>query len=551
MKPLFASRDNETLDHVIHSIGDAVCVSDRDMVFQGANLAFANFYGLDNPALLLGKSAFEVYPDFRRSVFYEVCERTFVTGVQASRIGYSANLKTWVVIRCYPIAENRYAMIVHRLTDDLSKSGYLNNVDPLTSVPNRWAFEADFQSLQGYRQNMGLALFDVSHFKKFNETVGFAAGDRVLMEMASRIKAGAAETDRVYRIGNDQFLLMTLQGEEILDKALPALQTALGAPISIGGHEYVMRFHVGLSTPAAEDAASDALRKAELALSHAKLGYSGVVRYHLQMGTKDYDPAMVKEIRDAIRDDQLCLFFQPQIDLVDDRVVGAEALVRWRHPERGLMPPISFLPFAEETGLIQEIDREVVRKSFEALTHLRQRGMPLPISINLSANSVCDPATVELFAKNMQEHAMDPALVCVEITETSLIRDIATSQKVTQALRAMGIKISIDDFGSGYSSMSYLLRYPSQFLKIDQEFVRSITTSDAHQVMVKNMIGLAHGLGIGVVAEGVETEAERKMLRAMGCDLVQGYFYSRPLPMEEFCAWIQEKGMAAFHPVVM
>jgi diguanylate cyclase (GGDEF)-like protein len=547
---LFASCDGRTLDSVLNSIDEAVCVHDKDMVFLGANAAFSRFYGLENPEDLIGKSGFDVYPNFRQSVFYQSCENTISTGQQTSRIGYSANLKTWIVFRCYLIDEGLVVSVVHRLTDDLSKSGYVQHYDSLTSLPNRWAFETDFRVLSGYQQMLSVALIDISHFRKFNEATGFHAGDRVLMEAGSIIKGCTVSPDKAYRIGNDQFLLMTINGEEHLDQLIESTLKALEAPFSINDHDYAFRYNVGVHNSKSAENVASILKKVEAALTNAKIRRPSIARYLPLMDTVNYDPSLIKEIRDAIQNNELCLYFQPQIDLLDEKVAGAEALVRWRHPTRGLVPPFSFLPFAEETGIIQEIDREIVKKAFLALAYFRTIGLAVPLSVNLSAQSVCNPNTVELFAQQMAEHGIDPDMICLEITETSLICDPVASQQVTQAIRDMGIDISIDDFGSGYSSMSYLLRYPSQFLKIDYAFIKNLTKSENHRIMVKNMINLAHGLGIGVVAEGVESIEERDLLRSYGCDLVQGFYYSPPLPLNEFLEWTKKQGISSFKSTI-
>ena len=547
MSHLFASSVGMSLDDVVSRIGDAVCVTDRHMVFLAANKAFANFYGLATPDLVLGKSAFEVYPGFKGSIFYEACQATIESGQETSRIGYSNNLRTWLVSRCYPIGEDRFAMIVHRATDDTTKMGYVNHTDPLTSLPNRWSLEADLKVLSDMGQNLTLAMVDIDHFKKFNENMGFEAGNRALMEIAARLKSGLLPSERAYRIGNDQFVLMGTAGEEDLFQRLHELLPLLSEPLTFSSKEYVLRFNVGLAHVDRSEPTEEAMKRTEIALYNAKASRSGFARYVPEMETSAYDPSLIKQIRDAIKLDQLVLFYQPQVDLIDGKVAGAEVLVRWKHPERGLVPPVEFLPFAEETGLIQEIDHAVIRKTFERVKSLSDQGLAIPLSLNLSAQSICDLRTVDLFRNMLEEWKLDPSMIGIEITETSLMRDVGISQKVSEALKELGFKISIDDFGSGYSSMAYLLRYPSQFLKIDRAFVSSLSTSPPHQVMVRNIINLAHGLGIAVVAEGVEQKEECELLEEFGCDLVQGYYFTPPLEEEAFCTWVRARGVAVFH----
>lgn len=545
MTPLFASSENQTLDEVMDRVGDAVCVSDETMTFLGANRAFAAFYNLKDPSILIGKNAFEVYPDFRKSVFYEACSRTIESGETTTRVGYSSHLKCWYAIRCAKLADNRYTMIATRLSENFNKGGYVATHDGLTSLPNRWAFEQDATDLKGFQQQMVLALIDISHFKNLNDRLGLDAGDRCLMEVGARIKGAARLSDRVYRVGDDEFLILGTEDRAGFAARLKAVAAALAQPMSLSGQECIIQANVGVCWPSGTDSVQEALKKAEIALEHAKTRKSGHAVYTDDMGLASYDPVLTKEIKDALRRDEMVLFFQPQVDLVDGKMCGAEVLIRWQHPTRGLVPPVDFIPFAEETGLIQDIDQYVIEKAFEAQAAFMAAGTPVPLSVNLSAQSVCNMATVELFDRCLERTGISPELMCVEITETSLMHDIKASERVIEALKARGFAVAIDDFGSGQSSMAYLLRYPSQFLKVDRDFVRHITTSDTHRIIIKNMIGLAHGLGIAVVAEGVETEETCAVLRDLRCDIVQGYIFSRPVGQTDFQAWAAQHGVAS------
>ena len=238
-------------------------------------------------------------------------------------------------------------------------------------------------------------------------------------------------------------------------------------------------------------------------------------------------------------------FYQPQVDSIDGKALGSEALVRWRHPERGLVPPIRFLPFAEQTGLIEDIDRHVMRLAFRQAKAWSLEGKFWPLSVNLSAQSLCNPTIVDLFRLLLDETQLDPSLISLEITETSIMHDAQTSQMVIESLKDMGFEIGIDDFGTGYASMAYLARYPAHTLKIDRSFVQGMENDPPQRVMVKNMIALARSLGIKVVAEGVETESQAQTLREYDCDVLQGYLYSPPLPLEKFEAWVATVGMSS------
>lgn len=548
--PLFASCDAITLDDVLDSIGDAVCMTDRNLRFVAANRLFAAFYRLSDPRDLINRTAFEVYPEFRQSVFYEACQRTIDTGETVSRFGYSANLQNWVLIRCYQShqgacpAEDRYVMVVHRMTNGTSKADYSTAVDALTSLPNRLAFEQEAQVLRSTGQDpIILTLLDISHFKHLNSTLGFEAGDRILMTVAARLKRAALVTDRVYRVGNDQFLIMGGGDASTLDLRQQRVMEALAQPLPTPeGVEYLLQFHGGTHMSHDPETPADGMAKAERALAVAKEQRQAVVHYTAAMGLSTYDPRLTKDIHDAINSGQLELFYQPQVDALDGKVLGSEALVRWRHPERGLVAPQAFLPFAEETGLIEAIDRKVVELAFEQVARWQAQGRPWPLSINLSAQSLCNATTLDHVQSMLNTHKVDPTLITFEITETSLMHDAETSQRVIESLKQLGFEIGIDDFGTGYASMAYLARYPAHTLKIDRSFVQQMAEDPTQRTMVRNMILLARSLGIKVVAEGVETAVQADLLRRDGCDVMQGYLYAAPLTLEQFEAWTDGVG---------
>jgi diguanylate cyclase (GGDEF)-like protein len=540
--PLFASSDDESLESVLHSIGDAVCVTDRNLVFVGANRLMAAFYGIADPRDLLGKSAFEVYPNFKKSVFYDTCQRTLDTGETNHSFGFSSNLDNWVVIRCYRSREDRYVMVVHRSPEGTVKAEYTTSKDPLTALPNRFVFEQDALNLQSLGQErLSLTLLDISHFKHLNESIGFDAGNKCLMEVAARIKQAALATDRVYRAGNDQFLVLGRSGDDILERRRDSLREALAQPLTLGEAQYVLQFHVGTHTAEPGETPNQALAKTERALFHAKSRRLAEVAYSPAIAQTPYDPGLTKAIQDGLRQREFELFFQPQLDALDERPWGAEALIRWRHPERGLVFPDQFLPFAEDTGLIESLDRYVVREAFEQAARWQREGRSLVVGVNLSAQSICNPDLVAHFRTCLAETGVDPRTIALEITETSLVKDVAISQQVIGTLKDMGFDIGIDDFGTGQASMLYLARYPSNTLKIDRSFVRFMDTDPALSTMVHNIINMAHGLGIKVVAEGVETAGELALLQRLGCDLVQGYYFAKPLPRAAFEAWLDTR----------
>lgn len=545
MNELFASTIGGDLDTILDQMGDAVCVANKDFVFLAVNANWARFYGLNDPKVLLGKSAYDVYPGFKKSVFYEACMRTAATGETTTRYGYSMGQKKWFVARCYQIGDDRYAMMVHDITDNTNKAGYVSQIDALTSLPNRWAFENDTHSLHNLK-DFALMLIDISHFRDFNDKVGFAAGDRCLMELGARIRQHTCKSDRVYRIGNDQFLILGPNAQDDIDYRRNNLLPLLSEPLLINGNQYELQFNIANVVCTEQSQTDTLLTQAENALLVAKNNKLHYVVYSDAMnGTSVYDPSMIKTIKDAISNGEFVAYFQPQVDLIDSKTCSAEALIRW-HKDDKIIPPAHFLPFAEESGLILELDQVVARKTFEQLDLQQKKNIFIPISLNLSAQSLCETNTIGFFKDLLKEIPVPPHLVGIEITETSFMRNLETSQIVIEELKKLGFHISIDDFGTGYSSMSYLLRYPSNFLKIDREFVMRLGQEKSHQVIVKNIIGLAHGMHIGVVAEGVETQEDMDLLRNLGCDIAQGYFISKPLSADAFNHWVDTQPLTDF-----
>jgi diguanylate cyclase (GGDEF)-like protein len=539
---LFAGKDNLTLENILDSVGIAVCVATDKMVFKAANKGFAGFYNL-TPEELLDKSAFEVYPDFKSSVFYEGISHTMKTGETTTRMGYSNNVKKWMVVRTQ-MMENRLCLVsVSFIDEKFSKLGYVPHYDSLTSLPNRFQFEEDIKKFKVFNNNCGLVLLDISHFNQFNKNMGFASGDICLMEVAARIKRNIPFSDRLYRISGDQFLLISCGWKENSLKNINQIKEAFSEAFVISGKEFLIDFNMGFCYLQSDEIDHDSLKRTELALSYAKKHKTNYAEYRPDMENKSHDVFLSKEIRDGLKNNEFELFLQPQADILDNKICGAEILVRWKKPE-GYKAPFTFLPFAEETGLIAEIDKYIVARAIQMIGGFNQQDIHIPISINLSAQSISSRDIIAHFEQNMKKYGVNPEQVCIEITETSLMTDINTSKEVIGELRNLGIKIAIDDFGTGYSSMEYLVRYPSDYLKIDREFIKDMIKSDNHKTMVGNLIKLGHGLGIGIVAEGVENQEEWDILKNYNCDMVQGFFYAKPMPLADFMKEIEKRGVS-------
>lgn len=546
----FYCTQNVSLNQIVHTIGDGICLTDNNMVFVAVNQRLAEFYG-KNASDLLGKSVFDFYPDFRNSVFYEASDHTLKTGEPATRIGYSNNLKKWIVVRTFKYDDNHGVMYIHELKTGFDKRCYVGNYDSLTSLYNRFTFEEDLQNIFKSGHNFGVAILDINKFKQINESFGYEVGDMCLMETAARIKQILPKR-KIYKIGADQFAVIIESDKATCISEIGALFTIFTTPFVFKNEEFNLTASIGFNyiTNFTQKQA-DVISNTEFALLNSKKFSSNYCEYDDNSIRNTQTFQLVKDIKLAIANKQLEIFYQPQVDNLTHKVYGAEALVRWRHPTKGLIPPFNFLPIAEEYNLIEEIDRFVLIKAISDINTFSKNNLKLAISVNFSSKTVCNSDTVKLVQKYLHETKIDPSLLTIEITETSLMEDLVKSKDVILQLSQMGVKIAIDDFGTGYSSMGYLMRYPTDYLKIDREFIKNIDTEDALQIVTSNLIKLGHSLSMTVVAEGVETEAELNILKEYGCDVTQGFYFSKPLPCAEFLNYVQKMGFSPLKSIII
>lgn len=553
MSNLFDSINGTTLESILDGVGECICISDKNMTFKAANNHFAAFYGI-TPTQLLNKNALEVYPGFTKSVFYEAIKKTIDTGESHARVGYSNNLKKWMVARSYKIDDDTYALVAHELLGGVNKIGYVSNYDSLTSLPNRFSFEHELSQISEHLQSFSISLLDISRFHLVNETMGYDVGDKCLMEIAARIKKSISINSKLYRFGGDQFLLLSTDSHHNSIKELEEVNNAFVASFQINNKDIPFSINIGhsyIQSSSDEEQKKNPLKTVEIALAHAKKQKITYVEYSNDMiSTSQEDLFLTKDIRDAIKKREFFLHYQPLCDVLSNQVYGAECLIRWNHPTRGFLSPIAFLPFAEETGLIGEIDRFVMEEVAITLSNLKKRNKNVSLSFNLSSYSICDLTTIDYFKELKSKYDFETSLLTVEITETSLMSNIESSKQVIQFFKDLGIKVAIDDFGTGYSSMEYLVRYPTDYLKIDREFIKNMLSSDSHSIMVGNIIKLGHSLGMSIVAEGVEQQDELEMLRLHECDVIQGYFYSKPLKFDDFENFLDKKGIARTYSLI-
>lgn len=426
--------------------------------------------------------------------------------------------------------------------------------DPLTDLPNRrllqdrlsQALAASIRS-----QRYGAILFlDLDNFKKLNDTRGHESGDLLLIEVAQRLRKVVRESDTVARLGGDEFVaILEDLGVGAEESAILAKQIAekiretIAEPFVLKGTESHHTTSIGVSLFCAHETVEELLKRADLALYQAKAAGRNIVRFyeHAMQATLDERSSLEGELRHALGRDQLRLYYQPQVDS-SYRVVGAESLLRWQHPERGLVAPGEFIPLAEETGLILPIGQWVLETAcaqLRAWSH-DDHTCDLMLAVNVSAHQFRQPDFIEIIRSVLQVSGANPELLKLELTESLVLGNVADSIQKMQAINKLGVHFSMDDFGTGFSSLSYLTQLPLNQLKIDRSFVRHLPGHSNDAVIVTTIITMARSLGVHVIAEGVETEAQRRFLLEQGCHTYQGYLFSWPLPLEEFNKFVQQ-----------
>ncbi|MEC5160430.1 MULTISPECIES: bifunctional diguanylate cyclase/phosphodiesterase [unclassified Janthinobacterium] len=416
--------------------------------------------------------------------------------------------------------------------------------DVLTGLPNRALLRERLgQAIAAVDQGgepLWVLLIDLDRFKFINDSLGHKAGDLLLKTVAARLKAGLRESDTVARLSGDEFVAILGQRPEqaLAGEVVQRLMDQVAQPVTLEGKEVFVSCSIGVAVyPGAGGGQQNLIEQADIAMYCAKKqGRNNFQFYAPQMNEAAQERMRIEgALRSALERDEFVLHYQPQLDLKSGLIVGVEALLRWQHPELGVVAPSRFIALAEETGLIVPIGAWVMRTACAQNQAWRQAGLgQLRIAVNLSARQFSEANLVASIAAVLAETGLAPACLELELTESLFMHDIGVAVDQLHAMKALGVQLSIDDFGTGYSSFSYLRRFPIDVLKIDRTFVNDIANDADDAAIVDSIIALAHNLKLRVIAEGVETEAQLDYLRQHGCDEMQGYYFSRPLPPEQF-----------------
>lgn len=460
-------------------------------------------------------------------------------------------------VRMMPLKAQAVIALVRDITERRlaeEQIAFLAYHDSLTSLPNSRLFKDRLQHAisQADRNDRLLAVMflDLDRFKLINDTMGHSAGDELLRITSQRLMEAVRKTDSVAvnsvdfsssvaRLGGDEFtiLLEDLESLQAVTHIAERIISSISKPMTLDRQEVHISTSMGIAIfPEDGRAADEILKHADAAMYHAK----AMGRNNFQFYTESMNKSSVEllelenNLHRALENNELCLYYQPQINVQSGKIVGMEALIRWRHPERGFISPNVFIPVAEETGMIARIGRWVIQEACEQGVRWLNAGYQLhKISVNLSARQLKDERLPDSIGQLLKDTGMPSNLLGIELTESAIILEPEVALARLQKIKEMGMSLSLDDFGTGYSSLSYLKRFPIDTLKIDQAFVRDVKVDHEDAALVKAIISMAHGLGMDVIAEGVEVDDQVDFLRENKCDTIQGYFYSRPLPALE------------------
>jgi diguanylate cyclase (GGDEF)-like protein/PAS domain S-box-containing protein len=552
---LFSGAIESTLDGVM--ITDAQR-PDHPIVY--VNPAFTRITGWENDEVL-GKSGRILVANELQQPEMEVIRHALrgrTTGQAVLRCFRKDGQFFWNELHVAPIRNARqetthYVSVISDVSERILREGQLAHLamhDPLTGLANRTLLNDRLRQAIARADRderlVALLLIDLDRFKQVNDSLGHGTGDMLLHMVASRLKGLALESDTLARLGGDEFVLLLTDLENELDvpRTGQMLIDQLSMPFEINGEEIVVTPSIGAAIyPLNATDPENLLRLADVAMYSAKESGRNTFRHFApEMNQRSqHQLTLEKDLRHALERNELVLYYQPKADLYSGNITGCEALIRWQHPEHGLVPPAQFIPLAEASGIIVPIGSWVLREACRQAAQWQREGLPpLRVAVNLSPLQFRQPDLVEQVAKELANSGLDPCWLELEVTESLVMDNPEAATDFLNRLKKMGVRLAMDDFGTGYSSLSYLKRFPFDVLKIDRSFVQNIVSEPDDAVIAVAVIAMAHSLGLHVIAEGVEDEAQMRYLRSHLCDEIQGYLFSRPLPAAELAAFLRD-----------
>ena len=545
------------------------------LVERGNQLVFANpaavrLLGAEDDRGLTEKCLLDfVHPDSRQAVEEELARLN--QGVRTVRLDDVRFLRTDgqdLAVQLVGIAfdygdDPAVQVVVNDVTEERHKSTQLEHMarhDALTGLPNRIMLIERLHSAIAYAERydtrVTVVFIDLDNFKIINDSLGHECGDTLLKICAGRLSTVVRELDLVARLGGDEFVVVLFDSPETDDSVIDLierLQSVIKAPFILEGREYTVTSSVGFATYPEDGAkAEEILRNADEAMYRAKeMGRDNFQPFSTELHDRITERlALENDLRRGLLAGELLVYYQPQVDARDGRVIGAEALVRWNHPTRGIVPPTAFIPVAEETGLIVQIGEFVLNTACKQAGAWQEKGLaPFTMAVNISPRQFWEPNLLAIVDKALKSSGLDSARLELELTEGLLMRDADRSVETMTALREMGVSLAIDDFGTGYSSLQALQRFPIARLKIAQEFLMHIPQDMDSATIARSVIALGHNMKLRVIAEGVERPEQLRFLQQAGCDEIQGYLVSEPIPQQEMETFLRRKYISSLTPL--
>lgn len=532
------------LNIIFDRIGEAIVMVDGVWRVKYVNDVYLRFSGLTREQVL-GHVIFDFAPDFRKSIFFDSISKAIEDNKETRKVSFSPILKRWMRLRTLPYEEGAIAFM--RAASEDSVTEHLRaesaTIDAVTGLRNKLGMEDQVKELIRQRAPFHLMIIGIDGLKAATDNHGYTVGDMCMLELAALIRLPLAEGDSLFKITSDEFAAICFGTEEdIIDRACE-LRKAIENPITLPTARIALSVSIGICKSSTHGLDfENLLKRCSLALTSVRRNRieKSDRRRNISLFTPDMELAaqhrmvLQEELRNSLDGRDFELLIQPKASLASGAIVGGEALLRWRHPSRGLLAPGVFLEIAHEIGAMPLIDEWVLRNAIEAARVLESRGLNVPISVNLGVESLDDLELPVKIKRFLNEAKLSPWMIEIEIPEGALMQDVERSVEILTNLQSMGIKLSIDDFGTGYSSFSYLAEFPVHTLKIDRSFIVELTSSKPKRTIVQSIIRLAHHLSLDVVAEGAEDSDQVGMLKKMNCDKLQGYVIAKPLQLEEF-----------------
>ena len=559
----------EKFRSLVDSTDDSIFLLDSNYKFLFMNKKHLFRMGISEGEYA-GRSFIEFHPPEEAGEFIAKVDEVFRTG-ESIQNEYRGQKNNQYFLQTLSPIKDQYGMpeavtviskdiTEHRKTEEQVR--FLAYFDSLTGLPNRFFFKELLDKALAYAERHNLILatlfLDVDNFKRINDTLGHDLGDELLQAVTFRLLKAVRSSDSIYRanantiintlsrLGGDEFVVLLSEVADATDAAVVArrLLKDISEPYMLKGHKVIITASIGISVyPSDGEDAQSLLKYADLAMYHAKDSGKNNYQYYTEsMKNAAFERLILEEeLNKALEKDEFSVYYQAKLDVQSRKIIGMEALIRWKHPEKALISPSGFIPLAEETGQIIAIDEWVLYTACLQNRAWQEAGFtPMVIAVNLSTSHLENRKLTKVVAQALQKSGLEPQYLELEITESKIMKNPVTSIMVLNELKAMGVLIAIDDFGTGHSSLNYLRQIPLDYVKIDRSFVMNITKAPHDIAIIKSIITLAHSLNLKVIAEGVETEQQLEFLREQECDEVQGYLFSKPVPANIFKQLLKE-----------